>query len=283
MPTRTSTSPSCPSASPTLSPTPPSSQPFGRPSRKQKTTGLGGRSVWGCLMLLARFLEWQCHGRNLSRSVVSWTSFRCVFCFDSLLPFQSPPFPFFHLGSSNSDLDRSQLIDAAHEVGQQPVSLQTAQPDAWTSNVHKWGEDVYCLPLPLSTLTWAPDLGSAHRAVAILYVDRKYVFLLLLISLIQAHTSLRRRWQHLIHSFPTGASYSVRSPDSTSPNWTSEFVWHSTSAPLPYPLSLGQMLTLPPLYSRLVPSPFRQRRPGLPTRRPWRGRADLQVLSRPCD
>lgn len=35
------------------------------------------------------------------------------------------------------------------------------------------------------------------------------------------------RWQHHIHSFPTGASYTVRTADS-SPNWTSEFDWHST-------------------------------------------------------
>ncbi|GAA5974609.1 hypothetical protein JCM11641_007022 [Rhodosporidiobolus odoratus] len=79
------------------------------------------------------------------------------------------------------------LIDAAHQIGQTPVSLRTARPDFWISNCHKW--------------------LMAHRAVAVLYVDKRY--------------------QHLIHSIPIGHSYRPRTP-STSSSWISEFVWNGT-------------------------------------------------------
>lgn len=47
------------------------------------------------------------------------------------------------------------LVDAAHQIGQLPVSLRTSKPDFWISNCHKW--------------------LHAHRGVAVLYVDKKYV------------------------------------------------------------------------------------------------------------
>ncbi|GAA5930368.1 hypothetical protein JCM10213_001072 [Rhodosporidiobolus nylandii] len=79
------------------------------------------------------------------------------------------------------------LIDGAHHIGQLPVSLRTVKPDAWVSNCHKW--------------------MMAHRAVAVLYVEKRH--------------------QHLIHSLPTGSSYSARTPTSSS-SWTSEFNWNGT-------------------------------------------------------
>ncbi|GAA5884190.1 hypothetical protein JCM6882_002172 [Rhodosporidiobolus microsporus] len=87
------------------------------------------------------------------------------------------------------------LVDAAHEIGQQPVSLKSSKPDFWVSNAHKW---LY-----------------AHRAVALLYVDKRY--------------------QHLIHSTPIGHAYRSSSLPASSASaappprsWTTEFVWHST-------------------------------------------------------
>ncbi|GAA5877343.1 hypothetical protein JCM8547_003839 [Rhodosporidiobolus lusitaniae] len=79
------------------------------------------------------------------------------------------------------------LVDAAHQIGQLPVSLHVSRPDAWASNCHKW--------------------LMAHRAVAVLYVDK--------------------RWQYLMHSIPTGYAYSLRTPENGS-SWHKEFVWSAT-------------------------------------------------------
>ncbi|GAA5853984.1 hypothetical protein JCM8547_008182 [Rhodosporidiobolus lusitaniae] len=81
------------------------------------------------------------------------------------------------------------LIDAAHQIGQLPVSLQASKPDAWVSNCHKW--------------------LMAHRAVAVLYVDK--------------------RWGHLVHSIPTGSGYRSLSsfPSSSSAAAAPPPTWHS--------------------------------------------------------
>ncbi|GAA5995345.1 hypothetical protein JCM5350_003959 [Sporobolomyces pararoseus] len=62
------------------------------------------------------------------------------------------------------------LVDAAHNIGQLPVSLRTIQPDFWISNCHKW--------------------LLAHRGCAILHVNK--------------------RLQHLVHSVPISHFYQVR-------------------------------------------------------------------------
>ncbi|KAK4056380.1 hypothetical protein OIO90_002523 [Microbotryomycetes sp. JL221] len=82
------------------------------------------------------------------------------------------------------------LVDAAHEIGQLPVNLRQSQPDFWISNCHKW--------------------LLAHRACAVLYVDKKH--------------------QHLIHSIPTGHYYRNRIKDEAmkDPDWSLEFEWNGT-------------------------------------------------------
>ncbi|GAA6061312.1 hypothetical protein JCM10212_005426 [Sporobolomyces blumeae] len=68
------------------------------------------------------------------------------------------------------------LIDAAHQIGQMPVSLRTSRPDFWISNCHKW--------------------LLAHRGCAVLYVDKRH--------------------QHWIHSVPISHYYKVRTPETAS-------------------------------------------------------------------
>ncbi|GAA5854894.1 hypothetical protein JCM9279_000189 [Rhodotorula babjevae] len=82
------------------------------------------------------------------------------------------------------------LVDAAHELGQNPrISLRDADPDFWVSNVHKW--------------------GLAPRTVAALYVAK--------------------RWQHAVHSIPIGFSYKRREQsDEGDAHWTREFNWSGT-------------------------------------------------------
>ncbi|GAA6033452.1 hypothetical protein JCM8097_001404 [Rhodosporidiobolus ruineniae] len=65
------------------------------------------------------------------------------------------------------------MVDAAHEIGQLPVSLRTSKPNAWVSNCHKW--------------------LMAHRGVAVLYIDKRY--------------------QHLIHTIPTSHTYAQRTSE----------------------------------------------------------------------
>ncbi|GAA6056227.1 hypothetical protein JCM3770_002097 [Rhodotorula araucariae] len=81
------------------------------------------------------------------------------------------------------------LVDAAHELGQRPVSLRSSQPDFWVSNAHKW--------------------GLAPRTCAALYVAKPL--------------------QHLVHSIPIGPSYAVRSASVAGcPGWVGEFAWSGT-------------------------------------------------------
>ncbi|GAA5910560.1 hypothetical protein JCM8208_007642 [Rhodotorula glutinis] len=82
------------------------------------------------------------------------------------------------------------LVDAAHELGQLPhISLRDSEPDFWVSNVHKW--------------------GFATRTCAVLYVAK--------------------RWQHVVHSIPIGASYTRREKsDEGDERWTREFNWSGT-------------------------------------------------------
>ncbi|GAA6008468.1 hypothetical protein JCM10207_007122 [Rhodosporidiobolus poonsookiae] len=81
------------------------------------------------------------------------------------------------------------LIDAAHQIGQLPVSLRTSRPDFWVSNCHKW--------------------LLAARSSAVLYVDKQH--------------------QHLMHSLPTAYLYRSPSfPTSSPTDWTSEFSWTGT-------------------------------------------------------
>ncbi|GAA5830466.1 hypothetical protein JCM3766R1_002731 [Sporobolomyces carnicolor] len=68
------------------------------------------------------------------------------------------------------------LVDAAHNIGQLPVSLRTVEPDFWISNCHKW--------------------LLAHRGCAVLYVNK--------------------RLQHLVHSIPISHYYKVRTRETAS-------------------------------------------------------------------
>ncbi|GAA5902107.1 uncharacterized protein JCM6883_001300 [Sporobolomyces salmoneus] len=82
------------------------------------------------------------------------------------------------------------LVDAAHNIGQLPVSLRTTQPDFWVSNCHKW--------------------LLAHRGCAVLHVNK--------------------RLQHLVHSIPISHYYSVRTPENASKwveefVWTGTLDW----------------------------------------------------------
>ncbi|GAA5938110.1 uncharacterized protein JCM15063_005467 [Sporobolomyces koalae] len=82
------------------------------------------------------------------------------------------------------------LVDAAHNIGQLPVSLRTSRPDFWISNCHKW--------------------LLAHRGCAVLYVDK--------------------RFQHLVHSIPTSHFYAQRTPENASEwsnefVWTGTLDW----------------------------------------------------------
>ncbi|KAM0755019.1 PLP-dependent transferase [Meredithblackwellia eburnea MCA 4105] len=88
------------------------------------------------------------------------------------------------------EYDVLSLIDAAHQIGQLPVNLRESQPDFWVSNCHKW--------------------LMAHRGVAVLYVAKRY--------------------QHLIHSIPSGLYYAPRdsSDELGAPGWLDEFVWNGT-------------------------------------------------------
>lgn len=160
------------------------------------------------------------------------------------------------------------LVDAAHELGQNPrISLRDSKPDFWVSNVHKW--------------------GLAPRTVAALYVAK--------------------RWQHLVHSIPIGFSYKRREPsDEGDAHWTREFNWSGTvdwvrRFPPSPALSLRQQLLLgsrfpqqvrladwplDPLLPRTDPLPPAVARPGrhgrarLPPRRARRRAAHLRLLPR---
>ncbi|GAA6006759.1 hypothetical protein JCM11491_003171 [Sporobolomyces phaffii] len=68
------------------------------------------------------------------------------------------------------------LVDAAHNIGQLPVSLRTIKPDFWISNCHKW--------------------LLAHRGCAVLHVNK--------------------RLQHIVHSIPISHHYAIRSPETAS-------------------------------------------------------------------
>ncbi|GAA5972826.1 hypothetical protein JCM21900_006910 [Sporobolomyces salmonicolor] len=80
------------------------------------------------------------------------------------------------------------LIDAAHQIGQLPVSLRKSNPDFWISNCHKW--------------------LLAHRGCAVLYVNK-------------AH-------QHLIHSIPIGHYYDGKRTPARRSDWVTEFSWNGT-------------------------------------------------------
>ncbi|GAA5877320.1 hypothetical protein JCM1840_007196 [Sporobolomyces johnsonii] len=80
------------------------------------------------------------------------------------------------------------LVDAAHQIGQLPVSLRTSKPDFWVSNCHKW--------------------LLAHRGCAVLYVDKAY--------------------QHLIHSIPIGHHYDGKRTPARRSEWVTEFSWNGT-------------------------------------------------------
>ncbi|GAA5954093.1 hypothetical protein JCM8115_003309 [Rhodotorula mucilaginosa] len=77
------------------------------------------------------------------------------------------------------------LVDAAHQIGQLPVSLRTSKPDFWISNCHKW--------------------LHAHRGVAVLYVDKKF--------------------QHLVHSSPIGHYYGVKGGFVNEHSWSGTVDW----------------------------------------------------------
>ncbi|GAA5883682.1 hypothetical protein JCM16303_004764 [Sporobolomyces ruberrimus] len=68
------------------------------------------------------------------------------------------------------------LVDAAHNIGQLPVSLRETKPDFWISNCHKW--------------------LLAHRGCAVLHVNK--------------------RLQHLVHSIPISHFYAVRPKENAS-------------------------------------------------------------------
>ncbi|GAA5982857.1 hypothetical protein JCM10908_006812 [Rhodotorula pacifica] len=77
------------------------------------------------------------------------------------------------------------LVDAAHQIGQMPVSLRKTKPDFWLSNCHKW--------------------LHAHRGVAVFYVDKKY--------------------QHLVHSSPIGHYYGTKGGFVNEHSWSGTVDW----------------------------------------------------------
>jgi selenocysteine lyase/cysteine desulfurase len=99
------------------------------------------------------------------------------------------------------------LVDAAHQIGQLPVSLRTSKPDFWISNCHKW--------------------LHAHRGVAVLYVDKKYVSKIFTNSNFSYRCWYRDlcRFQHLVHSSPIGHYYGVKGGFVNEHSWSGTVDW----------------------------------------------------------